>query len=79
MTWIVVDVSGSNTLRGVSPLTPRDPPAKNQGATDDAKILLDVAEESADWFPPLKPALSGVSALIKRFEVLVERMTAAHD
>ena len=36
------------------------------------KILLDVAKESADWFPPLKSALGGVNALIKHYEVLVE-------
>jgi len=36
------------------------------------KILLDVAKESADWFPPLKAALGGVNALIKHYEVLVE-------
>ena len=36
------------------------------------KTLLDVAKESADWFPPLKSALGGVSALIKHYEVLVE-------
>ena len=39
------------------------------------KILLDVAKESSDWFPPLKSALGGVNALIKHYEVLVERPT----
>ena len=39
---------------------------------DAAKILLDVAKESADWFPPLKSALGGVNALIKHYEVLVQ-------
>ena len=33
------------------------------------KILLDIAKESSDWFPPLKSALGGVSALIKHYEV----------
>jgi len=36
------------------------------------KILLDVAKESSDWFPPLKSALGGVNALIKHYEVFVE-------
>ena len=36
-----------------------------------AKILLDIAKESADWFPPLKSALGGVGALINHYEVLV--------
>ena len=76
--WIKVDVSGLNTLRGVS-LPTLDLPAKKQRAADDAKVLLDVAEESVDWFPPLKSALGGVSALIKSFEVLAERMTVVHD
>ena len=58
-------------LRGAGPLIARDPPAKIQRAADGAKILLDVAKESADWFPPLKSALGGVSALIKHYEVLV--------
>jgi hypothetical protein len=40
------------------------------------KILLDVAKESSDWFPPLKSALGGVNALIKHYEVLVEWMDA---
>ena len=43
------------------------------------KILLDVAKESADWFPPLKSALGGVNALIKHYEVLVEWMVIVHD
>ena len=38
---------------------------------DGVKIFLDVAKESADWFPPLKAALGGVSALIRHYEVLV--------
>ena len=52
-------------------------PAKRQRVVDGAKILLDVAKESADWFPPLKSALGGVSALIKHYEVLVESMAVA--
>ena len=45
---------------------------------DSVKILLDVAKESADWFPPLKSALGGVSALIRHYEVLVERVNVVH-
>ena len=33
------------------------------------KILLDVAKESSDYFPPLKSALGFVNALIKHYEV----------
>ena len=40
-----------------------DLPAKRQRVVDAAKILLDIAKESSDWFPPLKSALGGVSAL----------------
>ena len=45
---------------------------------DSGKILLDIAKESADWFPPLKSALGGVNALIKHYEVSVEWMTVVH-
>ena len=46
--------------------------AKRHRAADSIKLLLDVAKESSDWFPPLKSALGGVGALIKHYEVLVE-------
>ena len=36
---------------------------------DGVKILLEIAKESSDWFPPLKSAFGGVSALIKQYEV----------
>jgi len=49
--------------------------AKRKKTTDCVKVLLDVAKESSDWFPPLKSALGGVNALIKHYEVLVERLT----
>jgi len=55
-----------------------NPPAK-QRVADVTKILLDVAKESADWFPPLKSALGGVNALIKHYEVLVESVAVAHN
>ena len=56
-----------------------NPPAKKQRVADGAKILLDVAKESADWFPPLKSALGGVNALIKHYEVLVESVAVTHN
>jgi len=54
-------------------------PAKRQRVVDGAKILLDIAKESSDWFPPLKSALGGVGALIKHYEVLVESVAVAHN
>ena len=46
--------------------------AKRNRTADCVKVLLDVAKESSDWFPPLKAALGGVNALIKHYEVFVE-------
>ena len=46
---------------------------------DGAKILLDIAKESSDWFPPLKSALGGVGALVKHYEVRVERVGVTHN
>lgn len=43
------------------------------------KILLDIAKESSDWFPPLKAALGGVNALIKHYEVFVEWIYPTHN
>ena len=74
-----VDVSSSNTFCVISLLTTRRLPAKTQRVTEGVKILLDVAKESADWFPPLKSALGGVSALVKHYEVLGERTTVVHS
>ena len=53
--------------------------AKRQRVVDAAKILLDIAKESSDWFPPLKSALGGVSALIKHYEVSVQLVAVAHS
>ena len=64
------DVSGFGISRAVSSLTARRLPAKRQRIADGMKILLDISKESSDWFPPLKSALGGVSALIKHYEVL---------
>jgi len=66
-------------LRRVIPLTAWGFVAKKQRIVDGAKILLDVAKESADWFPPLKSALGGVNALIKHYEVLVKSVVIAHN
>ncbi|KAF9649800.1 hypothetical protein BDM02DRAFT_3166192, partial [Thelephora ganbajun] len=42
--------------------------SKKRRAADAARILLDITKDSADWFPPLKSALGGVTALIKHCE-----------
>ena len=68
--WINLDVSGLDTFHGVSPLTAWIPVAKKR-VESGVKILLDVAKESADWFPPLKSALGGVNAHIKHYEVSI--------
>ena len=60
-------------------MTTRNLLAKKQRVVDIAKILLDVAKESADWFPPLKSALGGVNALIKHYEVLICRIAVVHN
>jgi len=52
---------------------------KKQRVVDFVKILLDVAKESSDWFPPLKSALGGVNALIRHYEVLVEFVAVAYN
>lgn len=69
---IQVYVSNFNTLCRVGTLTTRWLSAKTQRMTEGMKIFLDVAKESADWFPPLKSALNGVSSLINHYEVLVK-------
>jgi len=66
----------SFTFDQASPLTARVLLAKKQRVIDGTKILLDVAKESADWFPPLKSALGGVNALIKHYEVLIKQSAA---
>ena len=66
----------SSSFDQASPLTARILLAKKQRVVDGAKILLDVAKESADWFPPLKSALGGVNALIKHYEVLIKQSAA---
>ena len=68
-------MSDFDTLRGANPLIAWNLLAKKQRVADVAKILLDIAKEFADWFPPLKSALGGVTALIKHYEVLVEPNT----
>ena len=48
--------------------------AKKQRFIDAAKTLLDIANESADVFPPLKSCLGGISVLIKHYEVRLRRI-----
>jgi hypothetical protein len=54
-------------------------PATKRRVADCAKILLDIAKESADWFPLLKSALGGVNAVIKHYEVFVRFVAIARD
>ena len=61
------------------PFNHLDFPARKQRVIDGAKVLLDIARESADWFPPLKSALGGVNALIKHYEVLVESTAVVYN
>jgi len=53
--------------------------AKKKRTADCATILLDVAKESSDWFPPLKAVLGGVNALIRHYEVLVQWLAISHS
>ena len=71
-------MSEFDTFKAITPLIAWDLLAKKQRVTDGLKILLDVAKESADWFPPLKSALGGVSAVIKHYEVLDESVDVSH-
>ena len=45
------------------------PQAKKQRLVDATKVLLDIAKESSDWFPPLKSCLGGINALLKHYDV----------
>jgi hypothetical protein len=38
------------------------------------KTLLEIANESADAFPPLKSCLGGINALVKHYEVRLHRI-----
>ena len=51
------------------------PTAKKQRFIDAAKMLLDIAKESSDVFPPLKSCLGGINALIKHYDVRRYRVT----
>ena len=43
-------------------------------------MVLDVAKESSDWFPPLKSCLGGINALVKHYDVrYVELFLGATD
>jgi len=37
-------------------------------------MLLDIAKESSDAFPPLKACLGGINALIKHYDVRLYRI-----
>ena len=38
-------------------------------------MLLDIAKESTDAFPPLKSCLGGINALIKHYDVRLRQIT----
>ena len=77
--WIRVDVSGFDAFREVSPLTTWTLLAREQRVADGAKILLDIAKESSDWFAPLKSVLGGVCALVKHYEVIVDQVAIVRN
>ncbi|KAF9784597.1 hypothetical protein BJ322DRAFT_1195506 [Thelephora terrestris] len=51
------------TLRSMAPSL-----STKRQLIDGTKIVLDIAKESADAFPPLKSCLGGITALIKHYE-----------
>ena len=61
-----------------NPTDYRLPAAKRQRLIDATKVLLDIAKESSDWFPPLKSCLGGINALIKHCDVRSRRMIFFH-
>lgn len=63
------------TLEIITVQTSRHPAAKKQRVADATKVLLDIAKESADAFPPLKSCLGGISALINHYDVRFYRIT----
>jgi hypothetical protein len=42
---------------------------RRQSVADGMKIILDIAKESPNWFPPLNSALSSVNTFIRHYEV----------
>ena len=72
-------MSSLNIFHKVSSLTSRWVLAKKQRVADGAKILLNIAKESSDWFPPLKSALGGICELINHYEVLVGWMSVVRS
>jgi len=54
-------------------------PAKRQRVGDFVKTTLDIAKESADIGYPLKAALTGMSALVEHYEVLVRQTAVTHN
>ena len=49
--------------------------AKKQRFVDAVKMLIDIAKESSDAFPPLKSCLGGINALIKHYDVGRRRLS----
>ena len=52
------------------------PAATKERIIDATKAILDIANESADAFPPLKSCLGGINALIKHYEVRFHRIAS---
>ena len=73
------DVGVFKTFCEISHLTVRRFPATGQRVADGVKVLLDVAKESSDVFPPLKSALGLVNALIKHHEVVTGWIIVGQD
>ena len=42
---------------------------KKRRLVDVTKVLLDIAKESADAFPPLKSCLGGINTLVEHYKV----------
>ena len=53
--------------------------ANKKRFVDIAKILLDIAKQSSDAFPPLKSCLGGIKALIKHYEIHLFRIALNRD
>ena len=53
-------------------------PATKQRLIDASKMLLDIATESSDAFPPLKSCLGGISAIVRHCEVRFHRIVPRH-
>ncbi|KAF9649401.1 hypothetical protein BDM02DRAFT_3186299 [Thelephora ganbajun] len=56
------------TESGGTPGSNSDQNRSKQQRVANVTQILDIAKESTDWFPPLESALSGVIALVERYE-----------